>query len=104
MRIGSFVVGLIGGLVGLVAAVMALFVGGVGTALESEGAQTVIGLGWFAVLMALVMIIGASLVMGKKKFGRWMLLISTVGGFIAVSAFWTFAGVLGLVATILAFL
>ena len=55
--------------------------------------------------MAIVMIVGASLVMGRKnKMGKWLLLLSTVGGFIAISAFWVFAGVLGMVATILSFL
>ena len=104
VRVASFVVGLIGGIVGLFAAFSALFVGGIGSALEADGAGTVIGLGWLAVVMAIVMIVGASLVMGRKKNGRWLLLVSTVGGFIAISAFWIAAGALGLVATIMAFL
>lgn len=105
LRVGSFVVGLIGGIVGLVAAFGAMAIGGFGAVFEAEGAETVIGLGWAAVVMAIVMIVGASLVMGRKnKMGKWLLLLSTVGGFIAISAFWVFAGVLGMVATILSFL
>lgn len=105
VRVGSFVVGLIGGIVGLFAAFGAMAVGGLGAAFEAEGAETVIGLGWGAVVMAIVMIVGASLVMSRKnRVGKWLLLLSTIGGFIAISAFWAFAGAFGLVATILSFL
>ena len=39
MRVGSFVVGLIGGIVGLVAAFGAMAIGGFGAAFEAEGAE-----------------------------------------------------------------
>lgn len=103
MRIASFVLGLIGGIFGLFSAVSAMFVGGLGAAFEADGAKLVAGLGFAAIFMAILLIVGASLVMGRKKSGRWLLLAGTAGGAVAVSAFWIVPGILGLVATVLAF-
>jgi hypothetical protein len=104
MRIASFVLGLIGGIFGLFSAFSAMFVGGLGTALEAEGAELVTGLGFAAVFMGILLIVGASLIMGRRKSGRWLLLVGTAGGAVAVSAFWIVPGVLGLISTILAFM
>jgi hypothetical protein len=46
MRTGALVLGIIAGLAGIVSAVLALFVGGLGGAFEAEGSGTIVGLGW----------------------------------------------------------
>lgn len=45
-RTTEFVLGLIGGIFGILCAFIALFIGGVASAMEAEGASNVIGLGW----------------------------------------------------------
>lgn len=42
------IIGIIAGVFGIIAAVVTLFVGGIGAAFEAEGATTVVGLGWGA--------------------------------------------------------
>ena len=54
MRTGAIVIGIIAGLAGLVSAVLALMVGGLGAAFEPEGASQVIGLGWSALGLSLL--------------------------------------------------
>lgn len=105
MRVASFVIGLLAGLAGLVASFTTLGVGGFAAAFEADGAGTVMGLSGAAILMSILLIIGSAFVMSKReRQGRWLLLIGTVGGFFSLSIFWFFAGILGLVATILGFM
>ena len=58
MRTGAIVLGIIGGLASLVSAALALIIGGVGTTFEAEGASQVIGLGWSALGLSLLGLIG----------------------------------------------
>lgn len=48
---------------------VALFIGGLGSAFEAEGASTIIGLGWVAVLLSIVGIVGSVAVRGKGMVG-----------------------------------
>ena len=65
MRTGAIVIGIIAGLAGLVSAV--LMVGGVGAAVEPEGASQVIGLGWSALGLSLLGLMGAALWIAKSQ-------------------------------------
>lgn len=68
MRTGAIVIAIIAGLAGLLSAVLALMVGGLGAAVEPEGASQVIGLGWSALgLSLLVGLIGAALWSAKPQ-------------------------------------
>lgn len=67
-RTTEFVLGLIGGIFGILCAFIALFIGGVASAMEAEGASNVIGLGWAAVALSILGIVGS--VMVKSKSGR----------------------------------
>jgi hypothetical protein len=60
-----------------VSAVLALMVGGVGAAVEPEGASQVIGLGWSALGLSLLGLIGAALWIAKPQLAT--LIMSTVG-------------------------
>ena len=78
MRTGAIVLGIIAGLAGLVSAVLALTVGGVGSAVEPEGASQVIGLGWSALGLSLLLgLIGAALWIAKPQLGE--LIMATAG-------------------------
>ena len=58
-RTTEFVLGLIGGIFGILCAFIALFIGGLGSALDADGANTLIGLGWGSVLLSIVGICGS---------------------------------------------
>jgi hypothetical protein len=78
MRTGAIVIGIIAGLAGLVSAVLALMVGGLGAAVEPEGASQVIGLGWSALGLSLLLgLIGAALWIVKPQLAP--LIMATAG-------------------------
>ncbi len=54
MRTASLVLGIIGGVFGIIAGFLAMLFGGVGLAVEGEGAGTVVGLGFAAVFIGVV--------------------------------------------------
>ena len=68
MRNGAIVIGIIAGLAGLVSAVLALMVGGLGAAVGPEGASQVMGLGWSALVLSLLLgLVGAALWTAKRQ-------------------------------------
>jgi hypothetical protein len=68
MRNGAIVIGIIAGLTGLVSAVLALMVGGLGAAIGPEGAGQVMGLGLSALGLSLLLgLIGAALWIAKRQ-------------------------------------
>ena len=84
MRTGALVIGIIAGLAGLASAVLALMVGGLGAAVEPEGASQVIGLGWSALGLSLLLgLIGAALWIAKPQLGE--LIMATAGAAIVFS-------------------
>lgn len=102
MRVAALVLGIIGGIAGIVGAVFALFVGGVGAVVGAEGAQTVTGLGFAAIPLAILGIIGGAVAMAKPKAAGILMLISGIGGFIAISVGYIVAGPLLVIGGILA--
>jgi hypothetical protein len=105
--------GLTGGIIGLIAAVLALTVGGIGSALQ--GADTtattanqvnfgmVTAGGWIALGASIVGIIGGALAMGRPVAGAILMLAAAIAGFIGVSLFYVISGPLLLVGAVLAF-
>jgi hypothetical protein len=78
MRTGAIVLGIIAGLAGLVSAVLALMVGGLGAAVEAEGASQIIGLGWSALGLSLLLgLIGATLWIAKPQLAP--MIMATAG-------------------------
>lgn len=96
-RTAEFVLGLIGGIFGIICAFIALLIGGMGAAFEAEGANTIIGLGWGAVGLSILGIVGSVMVRGKAKVGGIMMTIAAIGGFICISIFFLLPGVLLLI-------
>jgi len=98
----ALVLGIIGGIFGIIAAFIAMFVGGLGAAFGAEGGETVVGLGFAAVFIGVAAIVGGAMAKSKPKAAFWLLLLSGIGGFIAVSAAWLLSGPLLLIGAFLA--
>ncbi|AAY60560.1 DUF4064 domain-containing protein (plasmid) [Bacillus cereus] len=96
-RTAEFVLGLIGGIFGIICAFIALLIGGMGAAFEAEGANTIIGLGWGAVGLSILGIVGSVMVRSKAKAGGIMMTVAAIGGFICISIFFLLPGVLLLI-------
>ncbi|MCW9134285.1 DUF4064 domain-containing protein [Bacillus paramycoides] len=96
-RTTEFVLGLIGGILGILCALIALFIGGLNSALDSDGANTITALGWGAVILSILGICGSILVKTKAKMGGTMLVISAVGGLICISFFYILPAILLLI-------
>lgn len=96
-RTTEFVLGLIGSILGIICAFIALLIGGMGAAFEAEGANTIIGLGWGAVGLSILGIVGSVMVRSKAKGGGIMMTVAAIGGFICISIFYLLPGVLLLI-------
>jgi len=91
-------------LFGLLGAAFALTVGGVGEAVEAEGASQVVSQGWAAVALSFVGLLGAALALARPRLASLLMLIAGIGGIIAISVAYVFGGILLIVSSILAFL
>lgn len=98
----ALVLGIIGGVFGILAALIAMAVGGIGSAVGAEGGDTVIGLGFAAVFIASAAIVGGALAKSRPKAAFWLLLATGLSGFIAVSGAWLISGPLLIIAAMLA--
>lgn len=96
-RTTEFVLGLIGGIFGIFSAIIALFIGGVDAAFSSSGTSDIVGLGWSAVILSIVGIVGSVVVKGKAKFGGVLMIVSAIGGIISISMFYILPAVLLLI-------
>lgn len=74
------ILGIIGGVFGFLAAVFTLFFGGLGSALDASGAQTVIGLGWGGVLFSFLAIVLGAVAFARPRGAGIGLLITAVLG------------------------
>lgn len=96
-RTTEFVLGLIGGIFGILGAILALMVGGLGAAFEAEGANSIIGLGWAAVGLSILGIVGSVVVKSKAKAGGIMMTIAAISGIICIFVFYILPGILLLI-------
>lgn len=96
------ILGIIGGIFGILSAIFALTVGGIGGAFGAPGAGLIGSLGFAALLISIVGLVGGAISDEHQKAGGIMMLVCGVCGFVAISAFWTIAGLLLVVGGILA--
>ena len=89
MRVAALIIGIIGSAAGFVAAVIALFIGGVGVALEAEGASKMNSLAFGAIGASIVGLVGGALSIAKPRFAAVLMVLSAVVGAISISAFTT---------------
>jgi hypothetical protein len=104
MRVAALILGIVGGVLGLIASILAITVGGIGHAVGASNADQVTGLGFLAFACTIVGFVGAGLALAKPRMAALLLLIAGVVGFISISVFWLLSGPFLLVGALLAFL
>ena len=81
MRKAGGIVALVAGIFAVGAAIVTLFIGGMGGAFEAEGADTVIGLGWGGVAFAfLTIVLGAVSIGAKGRVPGALLIVCAIAG------------------------
>ncbi|NGZ73906.1 DUF4064 domain-containing protein [Saccharibacillus alkalitolerans] len=93
-----FAMGLVGGIFGIIAAIVAMLIGGVDAAFSESGTSQITGLAVSALLFSILGIIGSAFSKSKPKLAGWLMLISGIAGFISISMFYILSGVLLIVA------
>ena len=104
MKVAALVLGIIGGVLGLFAALLALSIGGIGKALGAEGGETVVSLGWSSLIFCFLGFVGAGFALAKPKLSGVVLLISAIGFTVSISWFAIISGPLFLLASLFAFM
>lgn len=103
MKKAGGIIAIIAGIFGIFAAGATLFIGGIGGAVEAEGASTVVGLGWGGVLFSfLAIIFGAVSMSATTKKPGILLILSSIAGAILGGTFVAIFMVLSLIGGILA--
>ena len=103
MKKAGGILGIIGGVFGVFAALVTLFIGGVGGAFQASGAGTVIGLGWGGLAFALLAILFGAVSLGARSRTAGVLLtLSALGGAVLGGTLVAVCMVLALVGGILA--
>ena len=103
MRTASLVLGIIGWVFGIIAGILAMLIGGAGAVFQADDSGTVIGLGFAAIFIGVLGIVGGAVAPRYPKAAAIIQLVSCIAGFIAVSLFWIFSGILLLLGAGLAF-
>ena len=103
MKKAGGILGIIGGVFGVFAALVTLFIGGVGGAFQASGAGTVVGLGWGGLAFAFLAIIFGAVSLGARSRTAGVLLtLSALGGAMLGGTMVAVCMVLALVGGILA--
>ena len=105
MRKAGGIVALVAGIFAVGAAIVTLFIGGMGGAFEAEGADTVIGLGWGGVAFAfLTIVLGAVSIGAKGRVPGALLIVCAIAGAVLggtlVAIFMGLAAIGGILAVI----
>ena len=102
MQKAGGIIGLIGGIFGVFAALVTLFIGGVNGALENEGAGVIVGLGWGGILFSfLCIILGAIGMQSTSKVPGALLTLTAIAGAILGGTLVAICMVLGFIGGIL---
>lgn len=96
---------LVAGIFAVGAAMVTLFIGGMGGAFNAEGADTVIGLGWGGVAFAfLTIVLGAVSISAKSRLPGILLIVCAIAGAVLggtlVAIFMGLAAIGGILAVI----
>lgn len=103
MKKAGGIIALVAGILGTIAAIATLLMGGLGAAFKAEGANTIVGLGWGGILFSfLTIILGAIAIGAKSRIVGILLIVSSILGGILGGTFVAVFMVLALVGGILA--
>lgn len=100
-RTGEFVLGLIGGIIGILAGLSGTFLGALAQAFNVDQAGTVSTAAWVAVLLSVIGLIGACIVKRRTMLASIFMLVAGIGGFICLSMLYIVPGILLLIAGIM---
>lgn len=89
-----FAMGLIAGIFGIISSLFAMFLGGVATAFGASSGETVTNLGWAALILSVVGIVGAAMAKSKPKLAGWLMIVAGIGGLISVSMYYILSTIL----------
>jgi len=104
MRKAGGIISLIAGVFGVIAAIVTLLIGGMGSAFEFSGSETVVWLGLGGILFSfLVIVFGALAINAKSKVIGGLLIVFSIVGAILGGTFVAIFMVLALIGGILAF-
>jgi hypothetical protein len=103
-RVGEMVLAIIGGIFGLIGGISALAIGGMATALKSDGGAGVTIGGGSAIAFSALALVAAFFVSSKSKLAGWLLLAGAFGGIISISAFYILPFILLLIAGLMCLL
>jgi len=81
MQKAGGIIAIIAGVISIIAAVVTLLFGGLGGALQAEGADTVIGLGWGGLFISFLIIVTGAIAINSetKKPGIFLIVLSILG-------------------------
>lgn len=101
-RTGEMVLGILGGVFGILAALFVGFVGGLGEAVGGFGYEEFYQRATAGLLLGVLAIIGGAIVNKNNKASGGLMLLSAIGGLFALGLFWSLSFILLLVGGILA--
>lgn len=74
------IIGIIAGLLGILAAVVTLFMGGVGASLEASGAKSAISSGWYGIGISLLVIIASGFIFFRPRQASIAVIVLSLAG------------------------
>ncbi len=104
LRIAATILGVIGGIAGGIGATVAIVMGGISTAFGDIEGASITDLGYVALGLSILGVVGGAISIPKPRAAGVFMLVSGIGGAIAVSLAYAFGGALLVVGGILAFL
>jgi hypothetical protein len=102
VRVASLVLGIVGGVIGVLAGLLVLLFGGIGAAFEADETGMILGSGFSAALLGVAGIVGGALAPRYPVVAAVVQALSGLLGFVAVSMFWLLSGPLLLIGALLA--
>ncbi len=101
-RTAEIILGVLGGVIGLICSILVLVFGGLGSVFDAEGFSQIVILGWVALFLSTLGIIGGAISSVNNKVAGIFMLVSGVGGLVAVSMGYIVAAPLLIVGGIIA--
>ncbi len=98
----EFVLGLIGGILGILTAIMVMTVGGAASLFEAEGAGSVTTTGFIALLFSILGLVGACMVKNHNLLGGTFMVAAAIGGTISTAFFYIVPLILFVIAGLMA--
>jgi hypothetical protein len=102
MKILATILGILGGIGGGIVSVILIVIGNLGIGLGAPRGPLLTGRGWAGLLLSLLGIAGGALAISRPKIAGILMLVSALGGFIALMVGYVFGGPLLIAGGVLA--